>query len=102
MRHEELQAAGLTEGDSVEELQQAGHRLVAQGVGAMLISRAGEPTLLVTEETARLLVGPVVTPLDHRGAGDSMTAGVAVALGRGASVGEAARMGRSEEHTTGL
>ncbi len=93
MSHEELQAAGLTEGDSVEELQQAGHRLVAQGVGAMLISRAGEPTLLVTEETARLLVGPVVTPLDHRGAGDSMTAGVAVALGRGASVVEAARLG---------
>src|SRR5690554_4844909 len=49
MSHEELQAAGLTEGDSVEELQQAGHRLVAQGV--------------------------------------------AVALGRGASVVEAARLG---------
>ncbi|MBD8061814.1 1-phosphofructokinase family hexose kinase [Oceanitalea stevensii] len=93
MSHEELQAAGLTTGDSVEELQAAGRRLVEQGVGAMLISRAGEPTLLVTMESTRLLVGPVVTPLDHRGAGDSMTAGVAVALGRGASVGEAARLG---------
>ncbi|MCM3660315.1 PfkB family carbohydrate kinase [Georgenia satyanarayanai] len=93
MSHEELQGAGLTTGDSVEELQAAGRRLVEQGVGAMLISRAGEPTLLVTAESTRLLVGPVVTPLDHRGAGDSMTAGVAVALGRGASVGEAARLG---------
>src|SRR5690606_5420817 len=63
MSHEAHQAAGLTEGDSVEELQQAGHRLVAQGVGAMLISRAGEPTLLVTATSTRLLVGPVVTPL---------------------------------------
>lgn len=93
MSHEELHAAGLVAGDSVEELQEAGHRLVAQGVEAMLISRAGEPTLLVTAESSRLLVGPVVTPLDHRGAGDSMTAGVAVALGRGASVAEAARLG---------
>lgn len=93
MSHEELQGAGLTAGDSVEELQAAGRRLVEQGVEAMLISRAGEPTLLVTAESTRLLVGPVVTPLDHRGAGDSMTAGVAVALGRGASVGEAARLG---------
>jgi len=93
MSHEELHAAGLVEGDSLEELQQAGHRLVAQGVEAMLISRAGEPTLLVTATSTRLLVGPVVTPLDHRGAGDSMTAGVAVALGRGATVGEAARLG---------
>ncbi|WP_152188502.1 1-phosphofructokinase family hexose kinase [Georgenia satyanarayanai] len=93
MSHEELQAAGLTTGDSLEELQAAGRGLVKQGVGAMLISRAGEPTLLVTAESTRLLVGPVVTPLDHRGAGDSMTAGVAVALGRGATVGEAARLG---------
>lgn len=93
MSHEELRAAGLTTGDSVEELQAAGHRLVRQGVEAMLISRAGEPTLLVTAHSSRLLVGPVVTPLDHRGAGDSMTAGVAVALGRGAGVAEAARLG---------
>lgn len=93
MSHEELIAAGLAFDDSVEELQAAGHRLVDQGVEAMVISRAGEATLLVTAHSSRLLVGPVVTPLDHRGAGDSMTAGVAVALGRGASVGEAARLG---------
>src|SRR5699024_8673451 len=93
MSHEELAEAGLTEGDAVGQLHEAGRGLVGQGVAAMLISRAGEPTLLVTAEASRLLVGPVVTPLDHRGAGDSMTAGVAVALGRGASVAEAARLG---------
>ena len=93
MSHEELLAAGLAADDSFAELQAAGRRLVDQGVGAMLISRAGEPTLLVTAAVSRLLVGPVVTPLDHRGAGDSMTAGVAVALGRGATVEEAARLG---------
>lgn len=93
MSHEELLAAGMAADDSFEELHAAGRRLVDQGVEAMLISRAGEPTLLVTAGSSRLLVGPVVTPLDHRGAGDSMTAGVAVALGRGATVGEAARLG---------
>lgn len=93
MSHEELTDAGLAEDASIESLQAVGRELVAGGVGAMLISRAGEPTLLVTAESSRLLVGPVVTPLDHRGAGDSMTAGVAVALGRGATVGEAARLG---------
>lgn len=93
MSHEEILDAGLAADDSLAALQQAGRDLVSGGVGAMLISRAGEPTLLVTEHSAHLLVGPIVTPLDHRGGGDAMTAGAAVALGRGADVAEAARLG---------
>ncbi|MGC0144182.1 PfkB family carbohydrate kinase [Pseudactinotalea sp. Z1732] len=93
MSHEEIQAAGLADHDDLATLEEAGRELVSGGVEAMLISRAGEPPLLVTADSARLLVGPVVTPLDHHGGGDSMTAGVAVALGRGAGVAEAARLG---------
>ena len=44
MSHEELIDAELVEDASLESLQAAGRELVAGGVEAMLISRAGEPT----------------------------------------------------------
>jgi 1-phosphofructokinase len=63
------------------------------GVGAMVISRAQDPSLLVTAECVRQAEGPVITPLEHRGAGDSMTAGLAVGLGRGLGIADAMRLG---------
>lgn len=93
MSHEEIAACGLAPDDSLDALESAGRALVAQGARAVIISRAGAPTLIVGEATAHLVHGPVVTPLDHRGAGDSLTAGVAVALARGATITEAARLG---------
>src|SRR5690606_37254980 len=92
MSHEEVVEAGLAE-DSTEALRQAAEGLVAGGVTAMVVSRAADPALLVTADGARYAVGPVVSPLDHRGAGDSMTAGIAVGLGRGLEVTDAVRLG---------
>ena len=92
--HEEMLDAGLVERDDVTDLQSAAERIVAEhGVEAVVVSRAEKPALLVTEEGSRLVVGPVVSPLEHRGAGDSMTAGIAVGLGRGWSIEEAVRLG---------
>lgn len=92
--HEEMLEAGLVESDDVSQLRSAAEKIVAEnGVEAVVVSRADKPALLVTEEGSKLVVGPVVNPLEHRGAGDSMTAGIAVGLGRGLSLEEAVRLG---------
>lgn len=109
MSHVEVVEAGLAADDSVAALRAAAQRLLrpesgfANGngdrgahvgeVGAMMVSRAAEPALLVTASGVREVLAPSVTTVDHRGAGDSMTAGIAVAVGRGLTLTEAARLG---------
>lgn len=118
MAHDELVDAGLADDDSVAALRTGARRLLrlepglpeghgdahpddeaeaeaesAGRVGAVLVSRAAEPALLVTPAGVSELVAPSVTTVDHRGAGDSMTAGTAVGVGRGLELTEAARLG---------
>ena len=90
---EEMLAGGFAEESSEANLREAATRLIQRGVGAVVVSRAGEPALVVTAEGSSRLLPPSVSTVDHRGAGDSMTAGIAVAMGRGASVLEAAQLG---------
>ncbi|MFW2512414.1 1-phosphofructokinase family hexose kinase [Demequina sp. SO4-13] len=93
MSHEEVNAAGLAEDDDLDSLRGAAERMVEAGVGAVVISRAHEPTLLVTSAGYRLASGPAVRPVVHQGAGDSLTAGLAVGIGRGMAVTDALRLG---------
>lgn len=93
MAHDEVVETGLASSDDVSDLRRAGEDLVRQGVGTMVISRADDPTLVVRQDRAWLVHTPPLATVDHRGAGDSMTAGIAVGLARGASVLDAVRLG---------
>ncbi|MER6586059.1 1-phosphofructokinase family hexose kinase [Micromonospora chalcea] len=92
--HEELLDDGLAKDDSVEALRDAGRRCQDRGAQTVLISRAGEPALALPEDGEALLVhAPPLELADHRGAGDSMTAGVAAVLARGGDMREALHVG---------
>ncbi len=93
MSHEEVLAVGLAADDELNTLQAAAKKLVDGGIDAVVFSRAEKPALLVTAEGARLVSSPAIRPVVHRGAGDSMTAGIAVGLGRGLSIEDAIRLG---------
>lgn len=93
MSHEEVVEGGLASDPSLPELTAAARRLVGGGLGALVISRADEPALVVTPDEAFLVTTPPMTTVDHRGAGDSMTAGIAVGLARGETLAEAVRLG---------
>jgi 1-phosphofructokinase len=91
--HEELQADGrITEADE-DELVEAMVQLQKDGADNVLITRAEEPALaLVAGEVIRVRP-PVLQVVDHRGAGDSMTAGLAAGLARGLDLQGALRLG---------
>lgn len=82
--HSELIEAGCCRGDSREDLVE-GARAIREHTKArhVVVSRAHEPTLALLEDRLVEVIGPSFEPLDHRGAGNSMTAGLAVACARG-------------------
>lgn len=92
MSHSEMVEAGLAAGADLADLVAGGRRLVGPRVPAVVVSRASEPTLLIERDTVRTVTTPPVTTVDHRGAGDSMTAGLAVGLARGMSAVDAVRL----------
>lgn len=93
--HEEVLDLELVAEDTAEALVSAGHMLLERGAGAVVISRAKDPALLVEKDSVREVSAPSITPLDHRGAGDSMTAGISVGLARGLDLVEAVALGAS-------
>lgn len=117
--HEELVEGGFASGGSTADLTRGARALLGRGdlpgasvgagaqpapgpeasprgcLGAVVVSRAGDAGLIVTADAVRTVVPPPITVVDHRGAGDSMTAGIAVGLGRGLSLEEAVRLGAS-------
>jgi len=91
--HEELLDAGLAESDAPSDLRAGAENLIAGPLGAVVVSRAGRPSLVVAQDDVVEVVPPRVSVVDHRGAGDSRTAGIAVGRGRGLDLEEAGRLG---------
>jgi 1-phosphofructokinase len=91
--HEELIDAGRAADDNVDTLVGAARDLRKQGAGSVLISRADQPAVALLDDVPILVELPALQVVDHRGAGDSMTAGVATVLARGGSLRDAVRTG---------
>ncbi|MDQ0365118.1 PfkB family carbohydrate kinase [Catenuloplanes indicus] len=78
--HEELIDAGRAEDDSVDALTAAAYRLREEGAAAVMIGHADQPgPALLDDEVLKVRV-PQLQVVDHHGAGDSMTAGIAAVL----------------------
>jgi len=91
--HEELLEDGRAKSDDVKELAKAARKLIKAGVELVVVSRAADPTLAVRADDEVLVSAPTLEPVDTRGGGDSMTAGLAAALAQGEDVETALRLG---------
>jgi 1-phosphofructokinase len=91
--HNELMDAGWTTGDDDASLADAMHRLVEAGAEHVVVSRAERPALVLADGELVEVRAHELEAFDHRGAGDSMTAGIAVGLARGLAVVDAVSLG---------
>lgn len=89
---EELHADGLLDDASVPALMRAMRRLRAGGAETVIVTRADEPLLLLDGDGFLEVTPPRLEVADTRGAGDSLTAGIAAGLARNESPREAVTM----------
>lgn len=91
--HEELLRDGLAGEDTEEEFTRVLRELHANGAESVVVSRADEPALALVDGEVYEVHMPRLRAADARGAGDSMTAGVAAVLAGGGDLRLAIRTG---------
>lgn len=92
--HEDLEADGLIEEGASDETAFTGAigELIRAGAQSVVLSRQHKSTFARFGDTWYEARTPALHPADHRGAGDSMTAGLAAAVRRGLGPEEALRL----------
>ncbi len=90
---EDLAEDGWIDSPSPDAVVEVMHRLSADGATAVIVSRGVDPSLALGDGELVEVVPPSLEEVDHHGAGDSMTAGVAAALLSGRSFADALRLG---------
>lgn len=91
--HEELVSDGLAESDRLSDLVKGARKVAECGASAVVVSRAAEETLAWIDGSLYLVEVPDLSPVDTRGGGDSMTAGLAAGLALGNSVEDSLKLG---------
>jgi len=91
--HEDLVEDGIASSAEPKALVDAMHDLAGAGARTVVVSRAGDPTFALADGELLEVEAPMMQRVDHRGAGDSMTAGIAAALAYGRDTTESLRLG---------
>ncbi|MFD7659881.1 1-phosphofructokinase family hexose kinase [Actinosynnema sp. NPDC059797] len=91
--HTELTSDGYAKSDDLADLAEGCREIAKSGARAVVVSRAAEETLALIEGSFYLVEVPELSPVDTRGGGDSMTAGLAAGLSQGRSLEESLRLG---------
>lgn len=91
--HEDLIEDGRAASEDLDDLITAMKSLHEEGARTVVISRAADPAIALHEGVVWEIEAPSVQTVDHHGAGDSMTAGLAAAYAADASIEDALRLG---------
>lgn len=98
--HEDLLRDGDADGDGDDALIAAMHRLAQRGAAAVIVTRGADPSLVLADGRVHHVEAPRLSAVDHRGAGDALSAGIAVALASGADLMDAIRLGTAAGSST--
>lgn len=90
---DDMRRDGLLAGDDLAAPMRLLDDLHGRGATTVVLTRGDHPALAFVEQTALQIRCPPLRAVDHRGAGDAMTAAIAVALCAGSPLVEALRLG---------
>lgn len=90
---EELLADHRIRENTTREVIAAMHGINGEGAETVIVTRADKPLLVLSDGAVREVTPPTMEVADERGAGDSLTAGVAAAIARGATILDAITLG---------
>jgi 1-phosphofructokinase len=90
---EELLADGRIAAATTANIVTAMRELRREGADAVIVTRAHEPSLVMTASAVWEVTTPTLEVTDNTGAGDSLTAGIAAALAAGDELRDAVALG---------